>query len=307
MPATFLLITGCYQNMLSRQRMRLITFPALISALLISGCASDGPLLRNPFASNQERQIEKLGADELYASARASLDSGDADSALDFYRRLDANYPFTRYATQGQLETIYAHYRAFQPEQALSSASRFIKQHPRHPEIDYIYYLRGVIYQESIEQNLETLLMLDSTERSPESARQAFEAFALLIQRYPASAYAPEARERMIWLKERIARNELYVAEYYLRRKAYVASSRRAQEVLKKYQGTRAIPRALIVIRESYAGLGMKDLAKDAQAVLDFNYPGFDPEAEEEGWDLWPFNDDDDEKGSTQPPGKLNS
>ncbi len=293
--------------MLSRQRMRFITFPAIIAALLMTGCASDGPLLRNPFASNQARQIEKLSAAELYASARASLDSGDAESALDFYRRLEANYPFTKYATQGQLETIYAQFSAYKPEQALSSASRFIKQHPRHPEIDYIYYLRGVIYQESIDQNLETVLQLDSTERSPESARQAFEAFALLIQRYPASAYSAEARERMIWLKERMARNELYVSQYYLRREAFVAASRRAQEILKKYQGTRAIPHALIVIRDSYAGLGLKDLANDAQAVLNLNHPNFDPDAEKAGWDLWPFNDDDNEAASTQAPNRLAS
>ena len=291
---------------------RIVYFSCLCAGFLLSGCASDGPLLRNPFASGQERQIERLGASELYASARASLDSGDADSALDFYRRLDANYPFSQYATQGQLESIYAHFRAFQPEQALSSASRFIKQHPRHPDIDYIYYLRGVIYQESIDQDLETLLMLDSTERSPESARQAFEAFNLLIQRYPASAYASEARQRMIWLRERIARNELYVAQYYLRRNAHVAASRRAHDVVKKYQGTKAIPHALLVIRDAYAGLGMKDLAQDAQAVLELNYPNFDPDADAGNGlniDLWPFNNDEDnEEGSaTTPPPKKSA
>ncbi len=284
--------------MLSRSRQtqpalfRFVGFALLVA--LASGCANDGPLLRNPFASGQERQIEKLTAPELYASARASLDAGDAESALDFYRRLEANYPFTRYATQGQMESIYAYHRAFSPEQALAAASRFIKQHPRHPDIDYIYYLRGVIYQESIDQSLETVLQLDSSERSPEAARQAFEAFALLIQRYPASAYAVDAQKRMLWLRDRLARNELYVAEYYLRRKAYVAASRRAQDILKKYQGTRAIPRALLVIQQSYDGLGMKDLAADARAVLDLNYPGFDPDADT-GFDLWPFGDDDDQ------------
>lgn len=264
-----------------------------VITLVISGCASDGPLLRNPFANSQARQIEKLTAPELYASARASLDSGDAEGALDFYRRLDANYPFTQYATQGQMESIYANYRAYNPEVALSAASRFIKQHPRHPHIDYIYYLRGVIYQESIDQSLETVLQLDSTERSPESARQAFEAFALLIQRYPASGYAADARQRMMWLRERMARNELYVAEYYLRRKAHVAASRRAHDIIRKYQGTASIPRALLVIETAYNGLGMTDLARDARAILDLNYPGYDPLADDKGFDLWPFGDKD--------------
>lgn len=282
--------------------MRHLIFPGLMMVALLAGCASDGPLLRNPFSSSQERQIEKLSAAELYASARASLDAGDAQSALDFYRRLDAHHPFSRYATQGQLESIYAYYRAFKPEQALTAASRFIKQHPRHPDIDYVYYLRGVTYQESIDRSLETLLRMDSAERSPESARQAFDAFALLIQRYPSSPYAADARQRMIWLKERLARNELHIAEYYLRRGAYVAAIRRAQDILKKYQGTGATPRALLVMHDSYEGLGLEDLARDAQAVLDLNYPNYDPQAETgEGWDLWPFNDDEDSEAASPP------
>lgn len=265
----------------------------LLGALLLSsGCASDGPTLLNPFASGQERQLEKLSAAELYRSGRASLDSADAKAALEFFRRLDARYPFSKYATQGQLESIYAHYRAFENEQALLAASRFIKQHPRHPDIDYIYYLRGVIYQESIDEKLEKLLLTDSSKRSPQAATQAFEAYALLIQRYPSSPYAKDARQRMVWLRNRLARYELFVAEYYLRRRAYVAASRRGQVILDKYQGTESIPRTLEIMEESYTALGLNELAANTRAIRQHNYPGGTPVAQSDGsatW-WWPFD-----------------
>lgn len=250
-----------------------LTFCLLALSLVVSGCASDGPTLLNPFSSSQERQIEKLSAEELYRSARASLDSGDATGALEFYRRLDARYPFTRYATQGELESIFAHYRAYQQEQALVAASRFIKQHPRHPEIDYVYYLRGVIYQEGIDEGMDKLLLADGTARSPQATTQAFEAFSLLIQRYPNSPYAQDARQRMVWLRNRLARYELHIAEYYLRRRAYVAASRRCQLILEKFQGTDVIPRTLEIMEASYQALGLKELASNARAIREHNYP----------------------------------
>ena len=265
----------------------------LLSALLIcSGCASDGPTLLNPFASSQDRQIEKLDAAELYRSGRASLDSGDSKAALEFFRRLDARYPFTKFATQGQLESIYAHYRAFDNEQALVAASRFIKQHPRHPDIDYIYYLRGVIYQESIDESLERVLNVDSSKRSPQAAKQAFEAFALLIQRYPVSPYAKDARQRMVWLRGRLASYELYVAEYYLRRRAYVAASRRCQQILEKFQGTDVIPRTLVIMEKSYTALGLTELATNARTMRQHNFPGGEQIAnvDDDGTWWWPFD-----------------
>ncbi len=250
-----------------------LTLCLLAALLLAGGCASDGPTLLNPFSSSQNRQLEKLEAAELYRSGRASLDAGDSKAALEFFRRLDARYPFTKYATQGQLESIYAHYRAFEREQALVAASRFIKQHPRHPDIDYIYYLRGVIYQESIDESLERILNIDSSRRSPQAAKQAFEAFALVIQRYPSSPYAQDARQRMIWLRGRLASYELYVAEYYLRRRAYVAASRRCQQILQKFQGTDVIPRTLEIMEQSYKALGLTELARNARKIRKHNFP----------------------------------
>lgn len=255
--------------------------------MLLAGCSSDGTVRKNPFR-DQERRIEKLSAEQLYKSGRASLDSGDNTAALDFYQRLDARYPFTRYATQGALETIYAHYRAFDTELALTAAARFIKQHPRHAAIDYVYYLRGLIYQGQIEAGFEEILGVDSTRRSPDAARQAFDAYGLLVQRYPASRYAQESRQRMVYLRNLLARYELNIAEYYLRRRAYVAASRRAQLLLDKYQGTPSVARALDILRESYTELGLKEPAANAARMLKYNFPKYGG-PEDEPFFRWPF------------------
>lgn len=265
----------------------------LLLIALLAACSSDGTVRKNPFR-DQERQIEKLTAEQLYKSGRASLDSGDNAAALDFYQRLDARYPFTRYATQGQLETIFAHYKAFDTELALTAAARFIKQHPRHAAIDYVYYLRGLIYQSQIEAGFEEILGVDSTRRSPDAARQAFDAFGLLIQRYPASRYAPESRQRMVYLRNLLARYELNIAEYYLRRRAYVAASRRAQLLLDKYQGTPSVARALDILRESYGELGLKELAANADRMLRYNFPKYDG-PEKAPLFRWPFGKKKDE------------
>ncbi|MGH8529303.1 MAG: outer membrane protein assembly factor BamD [Nevskiales bacterium] len=270
-----------------------------LACMFLAGCSSDGTVRKNPFR-DQERVIEKLSAEQLYKSGRASLDSGDNASALDFYQRLDARYPFTPYATQGQLETIYAHHRAFGTELALTAAARFIKQHPRHAAIDYVYYLRGLIYQSQIEEGFEELLGVDSTRRSPDAARQAFDAFGLLIQRYPTSRYSSESRQRMVYLRGILARYELNIAEYYLRRRAYVASSRRAQLVLDKYQGTPSVARALDVLRESYAELGLKDLATNADKMLRYNFPKYDGQGKTP-FLRWPFGKKKDASAQTPP------
>ncbi len=282
--------------------MRLWLIPLLLA--LLAGCASDGTVRRNPF-KNQERVIEKLSAEQLYKSGRASLDSGDTPGALDFYQRLDARYPFTQYATQGQLESIYAHYRALDTELALTAAARFIKQHPRHPAIDYVYYLRGLVYQSQIEEGFAELLGVDSTRRSPDAARQGFDAFALLIQGYPTSRYAAEARQRMVYLRDLLARYELNIAEYYLRRRAYVAASRRAQLLLDKYQGTDSIARALDILRVSYTELGLKELAAHADRMLRYNFPNYGKE-QDAPLLRWPFGKKKDESAQA-PPAPKNS
>ncbi len=226
-------------------------------------------------AKRQDRRIEQLTPEELYASAREALEAGDAVTALKLYDDVEARYPFTPFAMQAQLDSIYAHYRAVQPELATSAANRFIKQHPQHARIDYVYYLKGLInFSRSVDE-FDKLLRIDGTARDPVYAQSAFEDFSLLIKRFPDSRYAQDARQRMIWLRNGLARNELHVAEFYMRRGAPVAASRRAQYIIDHFQGTDSVPVALDILEQSYSQLGLSEQAADAKRVLQANYPNF--------------------------------
>jgi outer membrane protein assembly factor BamD len=266
------------------------TLLLLVLVSLLAGFASacardekvgDRRVRSNPLAGDerqakrQDRRIAQLTAEELYASAREALDSGDAAGALELYDDVEARFPFTPYAMQAQLDSIYAQYRLQQPELALSAANRFLKQHPQHPRIDYVHYLKGVVnFSRSVDE-FDKLLRIDGTQRDPVYARSAFEDFALLIKRFPDSRYAQDARRRMVWLKNGLARYELHVAEFYLRRGAPIAASRRAQFIVDHFQGTDSMPVALDILQLSYAQLGLKEQADEAQRVLQANYPGY--------------------------------
>lgn len=258
----------------------------LACALVLAGCGSgtfseELRVARDVVTGNTDRNIKRADAETLYNTARGFLDSGDPQRALEVYDELETLHPFSDFATQAQLEIIYAHHKAFQPESALAAADRFIKQHPSHPEIDYVYYLRGLINYDRSVDRLAGFLWLDGSSRDPGFAKQSFSAFNLLIQRFPNSAYNRDARLRMIELRNRIASNELVIAEYYLRRGAWVAASRRAQYIIDHYQGTDSLPRALAILEQSYRKLELEVPANNARAILMASYPGYveDPEA----------------------------
>lgn len=223
----------------------------------------------------KDRQIERLTVEELYASAREALDSGDSAGALELYDDVEARYPFTPFATQAQLDSIYAHYRLQQAELALSATNRFIKQHPQHARIDYVYYLRGLVnFTRSIDE-FDALLRIDGSQRDPVHARASFEDFSLLLKRFPDSRFAQDSRRRMIFLRNGLARYELHVTEFYMKRGAPIAASRRGQYIIDHYQGTDSMPVALDLLEQSYTQLGLQDQAAEAKIVLKTNYPDY--------------------------------
>ncbi len=268
-----------------RSTLLLLILAGLLSGLT-SACARDEKVgdrrvRSNPLANDerqarrQDRIIQQLTAEELYASAREALDTGDAAGALQLYDDVEARFPFTTYATQAQLDSIYAHYRLQQAELALSAANRFLKQYPQHARIDYVHYLKGLVNFTRSADEFDKILRIDGTRRDPVFARSAFEDFSLLIKRFPDSRYAQDARRRMIWLKSGLARYELHVAEFYVRRGAPIAASRRAQYIIDHYQGTDSVPVALDILQQTYAQLGLQEQAGEAQRVLQANYPGY--------------------------------
>lgn len=241
-------------------------FPKILSIIsliwLISGCS----ILTQDETADWD-------AARFYETAKEALDNGDYVTAVDYYTRLEARYPYGRYAQQAQLETIYAHYKDQEPASAVAAADRFIKLHPRHPSVDYAYYMRGLATYEQGSGLLEGLLPTDRSKRDPATIRESFNYFRDLVTRFPDSRYTPDAIERMQTQRNYLAMHELHAADYYLRRGSYLAAANRAKYVLENYKRSTAIPDALVIMVKAYRLMELPDLAADALLVLEQNHP----------------------------------
>lgn len=259
----------------------LVTVAALAGGL--SACSTDarkepGYRPKNPFAKNdrntpsgskpsvteQELKAEAAG---LYRVARGALESSDFTEATARYDQLAERYPFTEYATQAELEKIYVLNRDYKPDEALTAADRFLREHPRHPRADYVQYLKGVVQAER-DKGLADALPIDSSKKDVGNLRKAYDEFSLLIQKYPGSHYNDDARARMMDLRNRIASNEMHVVDFYTRRGAWLAAAKRAEQVIAQYPGAPATLDALKTLERSYQQLGLKQEAEDAARTL---------------------------------------
>ncbi len=238
---------------------------ALLIFLLAIGLAGCGII------GKEFDETEGWSAAELYNKAAGELDSANYKRAIELYQKLETRYPFGRYAMQGQLDVAYAHYKAEEPEEAIAAADRFIKLYPQNPYVDYAYYLKGIVNYNRSVGFMDRLVPTDQSQRDPGSALDAFEDFAELVRRFPDSKYAADARQRMLYLRANLAKNEVHVARYYMKRGAYLAAANRAQYVIERFQRTSAVEEALEVLVDAYKQLGKNDLAADAQRVLDLN------------------------------------
>ena len=218
-------------------------------------------------------ETQNWSAAKLYAEARDELNSGNYDSSIKYFEKLESRYPFGTYAQQAQMEIAYAYYRQSDQPQALVACERFIKLHPNHPNVDYMYYLRGLVNFNDKLGLFDFVSRQDPTERDPKAAREAFESFKQLTERFPDSVYAPDSRSRMKYLVNAIAQHEVHVANYYFRRGAYVAALNRAEFEVKEFPNAPATEEALYLITRSYDAMGMPDLRDDANRVLKTNFP----------------------------------
>ena len=267
-------------SLASRLGVALLVSVAALSGGL-SGCSSDakkepGYRPKNPFAKDEKNPAGKpvlsdkdlkLEADKLYRIARGALESSDFAEATLRYDLLSERYPFTEYATQAELERVYVLNRDFKPDEAITAADRFLREHPRHPRADYVQYLKGVIQSER-DQGLTDSLPLDPTKKDVGNLRKAYDEFSLLIQKYPNSRYNEDARARMMDLRNRVASNEMHVVDFYTRRGAWLAAAKRAEQVIAQYPGAPATMDALKTLERSYRELGLKDEAADAARTL---------------------------------------
>jgi outer membrane protein assembly factor BamD len=216
----------------------------------------------------------KSGPEVIYARAQKAMRSSSYGEAIKQLEALQSRFPFSEPARQAQLDLIYVYYKSRQTDPAIDAADTFIRENPTNPRIDYAYYMKGLVYFERQANFLERYFNVDLSQRPPVSARKSFEAFDDLIKKYPHSEYVGDSRQRMIFLRNRLADFELHVALYYMRRGAFVGAINRAKFCVENYDGAPAVRGSLKVLVDAYRQLGMMDLASNAERVYTDNYPG---------------------------------
>ncbi len=235
--------------------------PVLL-AVFFSGCAG-----------NDEQETEIQNLQTAYEEATEAVSRRNYRRGIMIFEAIQARYPFSDLSRQVQLELMYAYYKAGQREQAIDAADTFMRENPIHPRVDYALYIKGLAYFEDSAGFLERRFKKDVTKRPPEGVTESYSSLRRLVERYPASEYAPDARQRMIFLKDRLADYENHVADYYLRRGAFVAALNRAKSALEQYNGASGNARSLRIMAAAYDELGMNELASDARRVLELNFP----------------------------------
>jgi outer membrane protein assembly factor BamD len=237
----------------------------LALALALGGCGL--------FADKTETMKDWTAA-QFYAAAKEEFDNSNWEAAVKLYEQLESKYPFGRFAQQAQLETAYAYYKQGETASALAAVDKFIKTHPNHANIDYALYLKALINFKEDLGPLARFTRQDLADRDPKAARESFEGFKELVTRFPDSRYAPDARDRMAYLIEALARHEIHVAQYYLARGAHLAAANRAQDAIRRFPTSPIQREALDIMIEAYDRMNLHDLRDDARKVLAKNFPG---------------------------------
>ena len=241
--------------------------PVVLGAMVsVAGCSSS--------ADNEEKAVlANMGAQQLYERAKQSMEVGNFSAAAQTLSALDSRYPFGPLSHQVQLDLIYSYYKSGKNEETIATIDRFIRLNPNHSDVDYAYYMRGLTNMEADSNLFQELMNIDRTDRDPSMSREAFEDFRRLIQQYPESKYAVDARKRMLHIKDRLARYEIAIARFYMRRQAYVAAANRGRYVLEHFPDTTQVQQGLEIMVSSYEQLGLDELRENALKTLRLNYP----------------------------------
>ncbi len=269
----------------SRTTTNLILLAVLIAVL--AGCQSNGRKKLNARSG--------VTAAELYDEAKFQLDYQNYERASQPFRLLQSRFPFGKHTEQAMLELAYALYKSYKPDEAIAQLDKYLKTYPTHANADYAHYLKGLVNFSRTRGFLARLSPERAIDRDQTFARQSFDDFSQLIRNYPDSRYAHDARQRMLFLRDNMAAHEIMVADYYMRRRAYVAAANRAKHVLEVYQESPVAADALAVMVDAYREMGLSENSEDALAVLKLNYPdhGYLTGNYNRGsvWSrLWPFD-----------------
>jgi outer membrane protein assembly factor BamD len=235
-----------------------------ILSIMISSCSS-----------NEEMPDERLLEKELYDQAQLRLKEGSYSTAIRSLEALESRFPFGRYAEQAQAELIYAYYMNSQFEASQSAAERFINLHPRHTHSGYAYYMKGLASFTDDSGLFSRYFQSDLAKREVVMAQQSFDELSDFIARYPDSKYVPHAKQRMIYLRNLLAQHEVYVADFYMKRGAYLAAIGRAKYVIEHLPNTPQTPYALSILVEAYGLMEYEELRKTNLEILNSNYPNF--------------------------------
>lgn len=241
---------------------KLLTAALCVAALLAASCATD--------SSDETRD---WSAEKLFREAKDAADLQQWRTAIKYFEKLQARYPYGRLAQQALLETAYINWKDQEPALAVAACDRFIKDHPNHPNVDYAYYLKGLINFNEADTWFGSFSGMDMTERDPKSMEEAFDAFRELTTRFPESPYADDALARMRWLVNALAYHEVHVARWYMKRGAWLAAALRAQNAVRTFPRAPATEDAIFIMVRAYDELGMNDLRDDADRVLRKNFP----------------------------------
>ena len=216
-----------------------------------------------------------MSAAEIYAQGKEFLDVEDYPNSIKYFDILEARYPFGKFSTQAMLDLAYAAYQSNLKDEAIVNCDRFIRLYPNHPNVSYAYYLRALSNFDKDRNFITEIFAQDPSKYDVTKLRQSFDDFTIVVNKFPKSKYAKDSRNRLIYIKNMIAENELYIAKYYSKRSAHVAAIERVKYMLKNYSGTPSSEEGLLVMINSYNNLKMKDLAYDTSRVLKENYPEY--------------------------------
>ncbi|RUO57906.1 outer membrane protein assembly factor BamD [Pseudidiomarina insulisalsae] len=239
----------------------------LLALTIMLGACSSSP--------DEDLSAEVLNdAALLYERAQGNIAAGNFSNAQRILKQHATRYPFGPYAHQVQMDQIYVNYKLGDIDKALAEVDRFMQLNPNHPNLDYVMYMRGLINQRADANVIQEMVGIDRSDRDPSKAEQAFNDFSTLLRRFPDSKYAADAKQRMIAIKSRLAKYEIAVAEYYMKRDAWLAAANRGKYVLENYPDVPQTEQALAIMMESYDVLGLEELRDSARATLETNFPG---------------------------------
>jgi outer membrane protein assembly factor BamD len=242
---------------------KILIFLALL--FFLAGCSTK---VENPYI-----KYEGKSAGEIFYEGEQHLARHQYSVAAVDFAALDAMYPFGPYSQQGQMDIIYALYMSNDNASGLAAADRYIRLYPQDPHIDYVYYMKGLMSFDGDFNWYEYTFNIDPAIHDLSSKKEAFSAFNQVVRIYPHSIYAPDSALHMAFIRNMMARKEVAIADFYMRRKAYVAAANRASGVVQHYSGSTAAPHALEVMALAYQAAGLPDFAYNSYRILQASYP----------------------------------